>query len=178
MSESTCSHWERKRTWDFPLASFCRKWNHSAAKQVPNFCRKVAFFFLETKVWLLGTSPWEQPSGECMEVPGPFSTSKVEEITGEQSKARKEWVKWPLGGHLLLPDHYEQQFLLVACKFQLSRNSQICTSSFIVSPWIEKRTSLFKKEAMREFLEVVTIIYCDVSFLGRDDSGLIYTLLL
>ena len=28
-----------------------------------------------------------------MGVPGPFSTSKVEEITGEQSKARKEWVK-------------------------------------------------------------------------------------
>lgn len=145
VSESTCSHWERKRTWDFPLASFCRKWNHSAAKQVPNFCRKVAFFFLETKVWLLGTSPWEQPSGEFMGVPGPFSTSKVEEITGEQSKARKKWVKCSgqtLGGHLLLPDHYEQQFLLVACKFQLSQNSQICTSSFIVSPWIEKRTSL------------------------------------
>ena len=71
-----------------PSCLFWRNWNHSAAKQVPNFCRKVAFFFLETKVGLLGTSPWEQPSGEFMEVPGPFNTS-----TGEQSKARREWVK-------------------------------------------------------------------------------------
>lgn len=137
VSESTCSHWERKRTWDFPLASFWRKWNHSAAKQVPNFCRKVAFFFLETKVGLLGTSPCEQPSGEFMEVPGPFSTSKSgsNHWWAEQSKKGMGEMLWSgSGGRLLPPDHDEQRFLLVACKLRLSRNSQISPSSFTASP--------------------------------------------
>lgn len=120
-----------------PSCLFWRNWNHSAAKQVPNFCRKVAFFFLETKVGLLGTSPWEQPSGEFMEVPGPFNTSKSgsNHWWAEQSKKGMGEMLWSgSGGRLLPPDHYEQRFLLVACKLRLSRNSQISPSSFIASP--------------------------------------------
>lgn len=41
----TCSNWERKQTWDFPLASFWRKWNQPSAALMSIFCRKVAFFF-------------------------------------------------------------------------------------------------------------------------------------